>query len=516
MRRRDPIAIKEAFDEELWKAGVDDGAFAGILDTDASWYALEVGGEKIALANAVPGPGDLTTVSYYVAPAFRNQGYGTKLAEYIVGRHEKASFVIKKDNEASVKVALAALRGKFAATMGRHVVRLTKEASPTNWIKGVLSGMAKRRALGQEADAAEKRLMKLLGKLEAESRLGPPKLVGLFKKKAAQFINPFPGNLPDRKITVRELQRSIRQAIAAEEEAVHFYEAIVDATDHPLAKKVFQKIADEEQVHSGEFNHLLSKLDTDKDSLDEKGEKEVDDMAPGEKEAAEEKKKEVSMDEKTALELLKWAAGPKTFPVSRFLTHPGTGVGTGAAGGAYIGAVLGSLGGPAGMGTGAAVGAALGAPLGYVGGLIRRYLSSRSLTSRAARFDPNLMDEEARALIAAATTKLKKSAGHEALPSAIVNAVRKIRTEPKGLLKSFFAPPAVGNPLGQWVYARSLQGRLARGGKGLTKTEVDMIKQLQAGVTKEKLKRSAVVASLAALGGGAAYMGAKTLMADKK
>jgi len=38
--------------------------------------------------------------------------------------------VIKKDNEASVKVALAALRGKFAATMGRHVVRLTKEAAP--------------------------------------------------------------------------------------------------------------------------------------------------------------------------------------------------------------------------------------------------------------------------------------------------------------------------------------------------------------------------------------------------
>lgn len=52
--------IVGSFDGSLWKAGVDDGAFAGHLDADAAWYILEVGGAKVALANAVPGPGDLT------------------------------------------------------------------------------------------------------------------------------------------------------------------------------------------------------------------------------------------------------------------------------------------------------------------------------------------------------------------------------------------------------------------------------------------------------------------------
>jgi rubrerythrin/GNAT superfamily N-acetyltransferase len=507
MRRRDPIAIKEAFDEELWKAGVDDGAFAGILDTDASWYALEVGGEKIALANAVPGPGDLTTVSYYVAPAFRNQGYGTKLAEYIVGRHEKASFVIKKDNEASVKVALAALRGKFAATMGRHVVRLTKEASPTNWIKGVLSGMAKRRALGQEADAAEKRLMKLLGKLEAESRLGPPKLVGLFKKKAAQFINPFPGNLPDRKITVRELQRSIRQAIAAEEEAVHFYEAIVDATDHPLAKKVFQKIADEEQVHSGEFNHLLSKLDTDKDSLDEKGEKEVDDMAPGEKEAAEEKKKEVSMDEKTALELLKWAAGPKTYPISRFMTSP---------------LAMGILAGPF-------------APIGWGVARLAREIQARALLSRALR-GGDLMKTEKATVEALRSAKIKKAAGvsskvvgkmhplAEILTSRVFGGaqggfraatVAALTADPlaAALVPVEAAIGVGGTVLGRTIHTRALRGRLARGGAGLIGKEREAVELLKGQARKALIKRVALGAGAAAAVGGAAYGGKKLVEA---
>lgn len=123
------VKIEEAFDRPLWKAGVEDGAFAEIRDGGARWYVMETDGVKFAIGSAIPGPGELTTVSYYVAPDYRNQGYGTKLARYITDRHEKASFLINKDNEASVKVALAALRNKFAATMGRHYVRLTKEAA---------------------------------------------------------------------------------------------------------------------------------------------------------------------------------------------------------------------------------------------------------------------------------------------------------------------------------------------------------------------------------------------------
>jgi len=104
-------------------------------------------------------------------------------------------------------------------------------------------------------------------------------------KLAAQFINPFPGNVPDRKLSPRELQRSLRQALAAEEEAVHFYEAVADATEDQLSRKVLQSIADEERVHVGEFQRLLSKLVANEDRLLEEGRKEVDDMA-GEKKGA--------------------------------------------------------------------------------------------------------------------------------------------------------------------------------------------------------------------------------------
>ena len=54
----------------------------------------------------------------------------------------------------------------------------------------------------------------------------------------AEFINPFSGMAPDRKLTNRELARAIRLALAAEQEAVHLYEALADASDNPLAVRV--------------------------------------------------------------------------------------------------------------------------------------------------------------------------------------------------------------------------------------------------------------------------------------
>lgn len=121
------MKIDKGFDDNLWKGGVLDGAFSGEKDDDAAWYVLEEDGKKVALASCVPGPGELTTISYFVHPSHRGLGYGTKLASHLTGLYKNASFTIFRANEASIKVALAALRQKFSMTIGREVVRLTKE-----------------------------------------------------------------------------------------------------------------------------------------------------------------------------------------------------------------------------------------------------------------------------------------------------------------------------------------------------------------------------------------------------
>jgi uncharacterized protein len=94
-----------------------------------------------------------------------------------------------------------------------------------------------------------------------------------------EFLNPFSGKVPDRNLTMDELIRAIRLDLAAEHEAVHLYTAHAEATDHPLAKKVLMDIANEERVHAGEFNRLISILTGDEDKLLAKGAKEVDEMA---------------------------------------------------------------------------------------------------------------------------------------------------------------------------------------------------------------------------------------------
>ena len=45
-----------------------------------------------------------------------------------------------------------------------------------------------------------------------------------------EFMNPFPGMTPGRKMKDRELARAIRLSLAAEQEAIHLYEALADAT----------------------------------------------------------------------------------------------------------------------------------------------------------------------------------------------------------------------------------------------------------------------------------------------
>ncbi len=93
------------------------------------------------------------------------------------------------------------------------------------------------------------------------------------------FTDPFNQMTPGRKMTKRELVRALRLNIAAEEDATSLYEAHADATDDPLAKKVLQDIADEERVHVGEFQRLISILLADEDKWLADGAAEVNEMA---------------------------------------------------------------------------------------------------------------------------------------------------------------------------------------------------------------------------------------------
>jgi len=94
-----------------------------------------------------------------------------------------------------------------------------------------------------------------------------------------EFVNPFSGMVPERKMTTEELVRAMRLDLAAEHEAVHTYLAHADATDNPLAKAVLIDIANEERVHVGEFARLIAILTGDEDAFLAKGTLEVDTMA---------------------------------------------------------------------------------------------------------------------------------------------------------------------------------------------------------------------------------------------
>jgi rubrerythrin len=96
-----------------------------------------------------------------------------------------------------------------------------------------------------------------------------------------EFVNPFTGLAPGRKMTDSELLRAMRLNVAAELEAIHLYMAHADATDNELAKKVLVDIANEERVHAGEFQRLISILAKDEEAFLTQGADEVNEMAAG-------------------------------------------------------------------------------------------------------------------------------------------------------------------------------------------------------------------------------------------
>ena len=96
-----------------------------------------------------------------------------------------------------------------------------------------------------------------------------------------EFTNPFIGVVPGRKLTDSELLRALRLNLSAEEEAVHLYTSHADATDNELAQKVLREIADEERVHKGEFQRLISILSQEEDAFLAEGAGEVNAIAAG-------------------------------------------------------------------------------------------------------------------------------------------------------------------------------------------------------------------------------------------
>jgi rubrerythrin len=91
------------------------------------------------------------------------------------------------------------------------------------------------------------------------------------------FANPFQGNV-NKKISKEELIQAVRLDIAGELEAIFMYDAHVQATDDPIAKKVIADIRDEEKAHVGELMTLLKILDPAEAAYFAEGEAEVREM----------------------------------------------------------------------------------------------------------------------------------------------------------------------------------------------------------------------------------------------
>jgi rubrerythrin len=93
--------------------------------------------------------------------------------------------------------------------------------------------------------------------------------------KMPEFTNPFPGISETKPMSEVDLIRALRLDLAAEQEAIHLYEAHADATDNQMAQTVLRDIANEERVHAGEFLTLIEALAPDEGELLEEGRQEV-------------------------------------------------------------------------------------------------------------------------------------------------------------------------------------------------------------------------------------------------
>lgn len=68
----------------------------------------------------------------------------------------------------------------------------------------------------------------------------------------------------------------IRVAIAAEIDAINFYEQMAAKIKDPKAKKILLDVAQEEKVHVGEFEAILAMLDPEHEPSRIEGKEEVE------------------------------------------------------------------------------------------------------------------------------------------------------------------------------------------------------------------------------------------------
>jgi rubrerythrin len=97
----------------------------------------------------------------------------------------------------------------------------------------------------------------------------------IFSKEAMDFTSISSLITPEKKLTDSEIARALRLSIAAELDASHLYELIADAVSDKQVQEVLRDISNEEKVHEGELQELLSRFDKDHDKSVEEGRKEV-------------------------------------------------------------------------------------------------------------------------------------------------------------------------------------------------------------------------------------------------
>lgn len=78
-----------------------------------------------------------------------------------------------------------------------------------------------------------------------------------------------------KEFTDREI---LRFALAAELDAINFYEQMAEYTDDNLLKEVLLEVAKEEKEHVGEFQTLLLRLDKQQVDEMEEGKEEVEEL----------------------------------------------------------------------------------------------------------------------------------------------------------------------------------------------------------------------------------------------
>jgi rubrerythrin len=104
------------------------------------------------------------------------------------------------------------------------------------------------------------------------------KMESTAEKEAMDFTSLGSVLKADEPLDPRETARAIRLAIAAEHDAAQFYELVADSCDNADVKELLQDLSDEEKVHVGELQQLLSVLDTKDEKLLEEGREEAKDV----------------------------------------------------------------------------------------------------------------------------------------------------------------------------------------------------------------------------------------------